>query len=66
MAGTASKKSSTPVVASVTLTQTKVCKGVTRFDANDQDAALGNVYVSKAALAEMGNPTEIVVTIEAA
>jgi hypothetical protein len=35
-----------------------------RFDASDPDAALTSVYVSNAALAELGDPKKLKVTIE--
>jgi len=40
-------------------------KHVTRYDADDSDAAVANVYVSKTALKELGDPEEITVTIKA-
>ena len=50
----------------VTLSAPQPKKSVTRFDNTDEGAALANVYVSNAALAEIGNPNAIKVTIEAA
>lgn len=50
----------------VTLTDPKPKKSVTRFDCEEDDAALTSVYVSKDALAKLGDPDSIVVTIEAA
>jgi hypothetical protein len=47
----------------VTLSNPQEKKSVTRFDATDDDAALRTVYVDKAALAKLGNPDAIKVTI---
>jgi len=50
----------------VTLSEPQEKKHVVRFDADADDAAISNVYVSKDAIKKLGNPSEIVVTIEAA
>jgi len=50
----------------VTLSDPKPKKSVTRFDSDDDNAALGNVYVSNDALKKIGNPDSITITIEAA
>jgi len=50
----------------VTLSDPQPKKSVTRFNASDENAALGNVYVSNDALKKIGNPDSITVTIEAA
>lgn len=59
----ATKKSKS---VSVTLGSPQPKKAVTRYDSTADDAALSTVYVSKAALAELGNPDSITVTITAA
>jgi hypothetical protein len=41
-------------------------KRVTRFDAEDPKAAMTSAYVEKEALASIGSPDKIKVTIEAA
>jgi hypothetical protein len=41
-------------------------KSVVRFDCADDDAALSNVYIAKAAMEMLGNPDSVKVTIEAA
>jgi hypothetical protein len=41
-------------------------KSVTRYDANDDNAALSNAYISNDALKKLGNPAKVKVTIEAA
>ena len=41
-------------------------KHVVRFDSDDDDAAIANVYLSKVALVELGAPERIRLTIEAA
>jgi hypothetical protein len=39
---------------------------VTRYDSTDDEAALGNAYISNDALKKIGNPKKVKVTIEAA
>jgi hypothetical protein len=54
---------------SVVLDNPQPKKLVTRFDAADTeppDAALTSIYVNKQALANLGDPAKIKVTIEAA
>ena len=58
------KSTSTSIV--VELGDPSPKKHVTRYDADEPDAALSSVYVNKAALAKIGNPDSIRVTIEAA
>jgi len=41
-------------------------KSVVRFDSDDDNAALRSVYVDKRALKELGDPSSISITIEAA
>ena len=41
-------------------------KAVTRYDATDENAALANAYITHAALASLGNPERVRITIEAA
>lgn len=41
-------------------------KNVVRFDSDSEDAALANVYVTKAAMEQLGNPDALRITIEAA
>ena len=41
-------------------------KSVVRFDSAEEDAALRSVYVDKRALKELGDPSSISITIEAA
>jgi hypothetical protein len=43
-------------------------KVVTRYDADegDDDAAMSNAYIRKAALEKIGNPDRVKITIEAA
>lgn len=55
-----------PKAVTVTLSDPQEKKLVTRFNSSDDDAALSSVYVSKAALKTLGNPSKIKVTIEAA
>jgi len=55
-----------PKSVSVVLDTPQPKKSVTRFDNTDEGSALGNVYVRNAALAQIGNPDKIKVTIEAA
>lgn len=50
----------------VVLGKPQAKKHSVRFDAADDDAALSNVYVSNAAMQELGNPSSIRITIEAA
>ena len=50
----------------VTLGEPQVKKNVTRFDADDEKAALQNAYISNAALKSLGDPDEVKITIEAA
>lgn len=49
-----------------TLAKPSEKKHVVRYDSSDDDAALSSVYVSNAAIASLGNPKKIKVTIEAA
>lgn len=50
----------------VTLENPQEKKHVTRYDANDEDAAMSSVYINKAALKKLGNPAKVKVTIEVA
>jgi hypothetical protein len=50
----------------VVLTDPKPKKAVTRYDNKQEGMALSNVYVSNEALASLGDPVKIKVTIEAA
>jgi hypothetical protein len=58
------KKSSNKLVVELGEPQEK--KMVTRYDSNEDDSALANVYVNKAALKTIGSPARIRITIEAA
>jgi hypothetical protein len=41
-------------------------KNVVRFNCDDDDAVMTTAYISKAALAALGNPDKIKITVEAA
>ncbi len=60
----AAKKNTKSVQVELSNPQEK--KSVTRFDATDDDAAMSTAYITKAALAKIGNPDSVLITIEAA
>lgn len=49
-----------------TLSDAQPKKAVTRFNSSEDNAPLANVYLSNEALAKLGNPDSIKVTITAA
>lgn len=50
----------------VTLESPQPKKHVVRYDSSADDAAIANAYITKVALAELGNPERVTVTITAA
>jgi hypothetical protein len=60
----ASKKSSSKVT--VILGDAKPKNKVTRYDNEDEGAAMSNAYISNDAIKKLGNPDEVKITIEAA
>jgi len=59
----APKKSSK---VTVELSNPQPKKHVVRFDADDENAGISNVYITKVAMEKLGNPDSISITIEAA
>lgn len=53
-------------IVTVILSDPDEKKHVTRFNNSDEDAAMSSVYISKAALKKIGNPSKVKLTIEAA
>lgn len=50
----------------VVLSEPDEKKHVVRFNSDEDDAAMSSVYISKAAIKELGNPKSVRITIEAA
>lgn len=55
----------TPKSQKVELSKSKDTKNTVRFDADADDAATSNVYLTKAAAEALGNPEKITVEIKA-
>ena len=55
-----------PKTVTVEFDQRSDKKNVVRFDTSETDAAVTSVYVSKAAMATLGDPQAVSITIEAA
>jgi hypothetical protein len=60
------KKASSGKAVVVEMTDPQEKKHTTRFDNTEEGAAMTSVYISKAALKEIGNPKAVRITIEAA
>jgi hypothetical protein len=60
------KKAAIAKKVTVELGEPQAKKHVVRFDAEAEDAAISNLYVTKVAMEKLGNPEAIKVTIEAA
>jgi len=50
----------------IEMTRVKETKNMIRFGTDDEGAAAGDVYIAKTAIAELGDPQSIVISIQAA